>query len=60
MAKMWAGRTAGVTDPVAVSYTHLGEKLVVVPEWLDAPADGRIALRLDPGLIFGTGSHPTT
>ena len=39
---------------------EVGEKLVVVPEWLDAPADGRIALRLDPGLIFGTGSHPTT
>ena len=39
---------------------EVGEKLVVVPEWLDAPADGRIALRLDPGLIFGTGSHATT
>ena len=37
-----------------------GEKLVVVPEWLDPPEDGRIPLRLDPGLIFGTGSHPTT
>ncbi|MBR0353432.1 MAG: 50S ribosomal protein L11 methyltransferase [Oscillospiraceae bacterium] len=37
-----------------------GRKLVVVPEWLDAPEDGRIPLRLDPGLIFGTGSHPTT
>lgn len=37
-----------------------GEKLVVVPEWLDAPDDGRIPLKLDPGLIFGTGSHPTT
>ena len=37
-----------------------GEKLVVVPEWLDAPESGRIPLYLDPGLIFGTGSHPTT
>ncbi len=37
-----------------------GKKLVVVPEWLDTPDDGRIPLRLDPGLIFGTGSHPTT
>mgnify|MGYP002744506541 CR=1 FL=1 len=37
-----------------------GERLVVVPEWLDAPADGRLPLRLDPGLIFGTGSHATT
>ena len=37
-----------------------GKKLVVVPEWLDNPDDGRIPLHLDPGLIFGTGSHPTT
>ena len=39
---------------------EIGEKLVVVPEWMDAPDDGRIALRLDPGIAFGTGSHPTT
>ena len=39
---------------------EVGEKLVVVPEWEDAPDDGRIPLRLDPGLIFGTGSHATT
>lgn len=37
-----------------------GKKLVVVPEWEDIPDDGRTALRLDPGLIFGTGSHATT
>ena len=39
---------------------EVGEKLVVVPEWEEAPADGRIPLRLDPGLIFGTGSLATT
>ncbi len=39
---------------------EVGEKLVVVPEWEEAPADGRIPLVLDPGLIFGTGSHATT
>ena len=38
----------------------IGEKLVVVPAWEEQPADGRVALRLDPGLIFGTGSHATT
>lgn len=38
----------------------VGEKLVVVPEWEEAPQDGRLPLRLDPGLIFGTGSHATT
>ncbi len=39
---------------------EIGEKLVVVPEWLEAPEGTRIPLRLDPGLIFGTGSHATT
>ena len=39
---------------------EVGEKLVVVPEWEEVPADGRVPLRLDPGLIFGTGSHATT
>ncbi|MBQ8026089.1 MAG: 50S ribosomal protein L11 methyltransferase [Oscillospiraceae bacterium] len=39
---------------------EIGEKLVIVPEWLSVPDSGRIQLRLDPGLIFGTGSHATT
>ena len=39
---------------------EIGEKLVVVPEWLEAPEGPHIPLRLDPGLIFGTGSHATT
>lgn len=39
---------------------EIGEKLVVVPEWEDYPENGRKVLRLDPGLIFGTGSHATT
>jgi ribosomal protein L11 methyltransferase len=38
----------------------IGEKLVVVPAWEETPQDGRVPLRLDPGLIFGTGSHATT
>lgn len=39
---------------------EIGERLVVVPEWQDVPENGRVPLRLDPGLIFGTGDHPTT
>ena len=39
---------------------EIGKKLVVVPEWEEIPADGRVPLILDPGLIFGTGSHATT
>ena len=38
----------------------VGERLLVVPAWEDVPAEPRIPLRLDPGLIFGTGSHATT
>lgn len=39
---------------------EIGEKLLVVPEWIDCPENGRVPLRLDPGLLFGTGSHATT
>ena len=39
---------------------RVGERLIVVPEWLEVPEEGRVPLRMDPGLIFGTGSHPTT
>ncbi len=40
---------------------EIGEKLLVVPEWEQLPERGeRAVLRLNPGLIFGTGSHPTT
>ena len=38
----------------------IGERLVVVPAWEEAQEAGRLPLRLDPGLIFGTGSHATT
>lgn len=32
----------------------------IVPSWHDTPADARQVIRLDPGLAFGTGTHPTT
>lgn len=38
----------------------IGEKLLVVPEWLDPDPAGRTVLRLDPGIAFGSGSHATT
>ena len=38
----------------------IGEKFLVIPEWENPDLEGRVALRLDPGLIFGTGSHATT
>ncbi len=39
---------------------EVGKRLVIVPEWEEVPSSGRIPVRLDPGLIFGTGSHATT
>lgn len=39
---------------------EIGERLIVVPEWEQANAQGRIPLVLNPGLTFGTGSHATT
>lgn len=39
---------------------EVGERLVIVPQWLEKPETERVALRLDPGLIFGTGAHATT
>jgi ribosomal protein L11 methyltransferase len=40
----------------------VGERLLVLPAWLEVPAEqaGRLVIRIDPGSAFGTGSHPTT
>lgn len=53
----WENNWRAYYKPIPV-----GERLAVVPEWLELPEEyrGRIAVRLDPGLIFGTGSHATT
>mgnify|MGYP000826429875 CR=1 FL=1 len=39
---------------------EIGERLIVIPDWEEADPHGRVALRLNPGLTFGTGSHATT
>jgi ribosomal protein L11 methyltransferase len=56
----WVRLTQSQFGPIAV-----GEKILIVPSWhadqMPAqPEPGRIAIQLDPGLAFGTGSHPTT
>ena len=55
----WVRTTQAQFAPMAV-----GERLLVVPSWHVATAasrgDGRLGLIIDPGLAFGTGSHPTT
>jgi len=38
----------------------VGERLIIVPVWLDSPEPERIPIKIDPGMAFGTGTHPTT
>ena len=38
----------------------VGEKLIVLPYWLENPEEDRLPVILDPGLTFGTGAHPST
>jgi ribosomal protein L11 methyltransferase len=38
----------------------LGQGFLVVPSWLDAPPTSRTVIRMDPGMAFGTGMHPST
>jgi ribosomal protein L11 methyltransferase len=38
----------------------IGERLLILPAWMDSPDPNRIAIRIDPGMAFGTGTHPTT
>lgn len=39
---------------------EIGECFLINPAWLPMPESDRLILRLDPGMAFGTGSHPTT
>lgn len=38
----------------------IGKRLIIVPAWLASPNPERIPIRMDPGMAFGTGTHPTT
>ncbi|MEZ5651182.1 MAG: 50S ribosomal protein L11 methyltransferase [Burkholderiaceae bacterium] len=52
----WVRLTQAQFEPFAV-----GERLWISPSWHAGPAPaGRLRLTIDPGLAFGTGSHPTT
>jgi ribosomal protein L11 methyltransferase len=40
---------------------RVGRRLMIIPAWLDPPLEpDDIPIRLDPGMAFGTGTHPTT
>jgi ribosomal protein L11 methyltransferase len=51
----WVRLTQSQFDPI-----HISDRLWIVPSWHDAPDPTAINLVVDPGLAFGTGSHPTT
>jgi ribosomal protein L11 methyltransferase len=38
----------------------IGDRLVILPAWMESPDPGRVAVKIDPGMAFGTGTHPTT
>ncbi len=41
--------------------TEIGDRFLIYPAWLSPPENpSRLILRLDPGVAFGTGMHPTT
>ncbi|AMO93749.1 ribosomal protein L11 methyltransferase [Collimonas fungivorans] len=54
-AQDWVRLTQSQFEPI-----HIGKNIWVVPSWHDAPDANGLILELDPGLAFGTGSHPTT
>lgn len=67
LAKVPAFTTRAVADEDWVRLTqsqfapiHIGKNIWVVPSWHEAPDPDGLILELDPGLAFGTGSHPTT
>lgn len=51
----WVRLTQSQFEPISI-----GKSIWVVPSWHDAPEGAGLVLELDPGLAFGTGSHPTT
>ncbi len=51
----WVRLTQSQFDPVSITPTFW-----VVPSWHQAPSAATQVLRLDPGLAFGSGTHPTT
>ena len=38
----------------------IGKRLVILPAWIEKEYPGRLPIRINPGMAFGTGTHPTT
>jgi len=39
---------------------QIGKRLIIVPAWIQRDFPGRIPIRINPGMAFGTGTHPST
>jgi ribosomal protein L11 methyltransferase len=51
----WVRLTQSQFEPVEIT-----PEFWIVPTWHEPPAEAKQLIRLDPGLAFGTGTHPTT
>lgn len=51
----WVQLTQSQFDPIRIT-----DRLWIVPSWHEAPNPDAINIALDPGMAFGTGSHPST
>jgi len=38
----------------------IGKRLIIVPAWQESPEAARVSIKIDPGMAFGTGTHPST
>jgi ribosomal protein L11 methyltransferase len=38
----------------------IGQKILILPAWLESEYPERISVKIDPSMAFGTGTHPTT
>lgn len=38
----------------------VGQRLIIIPSWISVPEQDRIPIRIELGMAFGTGTHPTT
>ena len=38
----------------------VGQRVIIVPVWLESPDPTRVPVKIDPSMAFGTGTHPTT
>jgi ribosomal protein L11 methyltransferase len=71
LAQDWARDVSLVARPVAeqdwvrltqsqFAPVEMAPAFWIVPSWHEVPPDANKVIRLDPGLAFGTGTHPTT